>query len=93
MPLLMVQGDLDMSTPFENALEQLATSSNAHLIRVNGGTHAAIHQVYQQDTGFMKHLLSFLDADFGKQTVASLGLPEEIALPPIEFAPMSTESK
>lgn len=88
LPVLMVHGDLDMSTPFENAKEQMALSSNAHLIRIHGGTHAAIMQIAKHDPGFQNHVVRLLDADFSNHTVASLRLPEELALPPIEFAAM-----
>ncbi|WP_197454544.1 alpha/beta hydrolase [Stieleria varia] len=88
LPVLMVQGDLDMSTPFENAKEQMEFSSNAHLIRIHGGTHAAIMQIAKHDPSFHDHVMRFLDADFSNQTIASLKLPDELKLPPIEFAAM-----
>ncbi len=88
LPVLMVQGDLDMSTPFENAREQLEESSNGHLIRVRGGTHAAMMQIGKHDSNFRDYVMRFLNADFSQQTVASLDLPDELTLPPIEFAAM-----
>ena len=36
IPVLMVHGDLDLSTPIENALELLPNLTNGHLIRVVG---------------------------------------------------------
>ncbi len=43
IPVLLIQGDLDFSTPFENAIAQAKFLPNSHLIRIKGGTHAATY--------------------------------------------------
>ena len=92
IPMLLVHGDFDLSTPIENAEEQLALSKNAHLIRVHGGTHGAFDQIADHDKQFRSYVASFLNADFGPggQSLASLELPSELSLPPIEFNGMTT---
>ena len=88
LPILMAHGDFDLSTPIENAEEQMKDLTNAHLIRIHGGTHGAIPQIMNHDEQFVSHLVRFLEADLTEQSVASLKLPTEISLPPLEFAPM-----
>ncbi|MEM8680056.1 MAG: alpha/beta hydrolase [Planctomycetota bacterium] len=92
-PILLVHGDLDLSTPIENAEAALETLSNAHLIRVPGGTHGAFDQLSRDSEAFRKILREFLAADFQEdQRVESLGLPAEMPLEPLQFAPQGDPS-
>ena len=87
IPVLMVQGDLDLSTPLENAQELLEYLPNGHLIRVNGGTHGAVGEIARTDPEFVKHLFLFMNSDFEKTDTRTLfeQLPNTVDLPPLEF--------
>ena len=89
VPILMVHGDLDMSTPIENAEVALQLCKNAHLIRVAGGTHRAFDQIREADANFQRDVFKFLNADFTEvQKVKSLGLPSLKVLPELQFEPL-----
>lgn len=47
-PVLIVHGDRDLSTPIENAREVAATLDNAHLVKVIGGGHGALYNLYNR---------------------------------------------
>lgn len=87
-PLLMVHGDLDLSTPIENAEELLKFFPNGKLIRVRGGTHAATIQANSADKNFVNYLTRFLEA----KDPSSVALPDSIQLPPLKFAPLARPS-
>ena len=89
IPTLMVQGDWDLSTPYENAEYQLEHLTNGHLIRVKRGTHGAIPQIHDHDKTFWPALQKFLDADLTAKSVAELELPKHFELPAPKFEPMS----
>ena len=59
----MVHGDLDLSTPIENAEEQLQSLPNGHLVRIHGGTHGAFGEISRHDKSFMGLVEMFLNAD------------------------------
>jgi pimeloyl-ACP methyl ester carboxylesterase len=92
IPMLLVHGDFDLSTPIENAEELLSLSKNAHLIRITGGTHGAFDQIADHDAEFLSVIARFLDANLesGDQTFKSLGLPTELNLPPLQFRGIQT---
>jgi hypothetical protein len=75
VPVLMIQGDLDRSTPIENARhihEELPTS---HLLHVENGTHMAIREVRQFHPELTKQVREFLQSgSFGE-------LPPHVTLP------------
>lgn len=79
VPVLMIQGDLDRSTPIENARhvhEELPTS---HLLHVENGTHLAIREVRQFHPEVTTQVRSFLQTGrFGE-------LPAQVTLPPPDF--------
>jgi len=87
IPVLMVQGDLDFSTPLENALELLPFLSNGHLLIVRDGTHSAFRELTQLKPEVMKQVLSFVDEDFESSDPKSYfsTLPTTVELPPLTF--------
>ena len=87
VPVLMVHGDLDLSTPIENALAAIEYLPNGHLIRVEGGTHAAIREIVAEDADFMKRVYAFMDADFERVEPQSVfkDLPTTVQLSPLRF--------
>ena len=91
IPVLLIHGDLDLSTPFENAEAALPTLKNGHLIKIVGGTHGAFDQIDRQDPKFRDLIKRFLDADFDADglTVESLDFPAELSLTPLDFTPLS----
>ena len=92
IPILLVNGDMDLSTPIENAEEAMQTLANAHLIRIKGGTHGAFKQAGRTNAEFLKAVDKFMSADFESRKVADLGLPDVLQLPPLEFKPASAPS-
>ena len=90
-PMLFVHGDFDLSTPIENAEEQLALSPNARLIRITGGTHGAFDQIAGHDKDFLGVVTRFLEADLDRpEQIHALDFPHKLDLPPLEFQGMST---
>jgi len=85
VPVLMIQGDLDRSTPIENARaihEELPTS---HLLHVENGTHLAIREARRFHPQVQAQVLAFLKTgSFG-------ALPDRVTLPAPDFeAPSET---
>lgn len=64
LPILFVQGDMDLSTPIENAIEAMETLSNCHMIRIKRGTHGAIKQIGRHDPAYFDHLQKFAPRGF-----------------------------
>ena len=85
----MIMGDMDRLTPFENATDQLGDFSNAHLLRIGGGTHGAFGEISKRDPEFMDLVVKFLDADFSKQSVSDLEIPARLDLPKLQLKPMT----
>jgi pimeloyl-ACP methyl ester carboxylesterase len=48
VPVLIVHGDRDLSTPIENAREVAAALGNARLVEVVGGGHGALYNLYNR---------------------------------------------
>ncbi|MEL7498979.1 MAG: alpha/beta hydrolase [Planctomycetota bacterium] len=91
VPILMIQGDYDLKTPFENAEELLSDVSYGHLIRVHGGTHSAVDEVKRHDDQFMSKIELFLNSDLSDaEKIKSLysKLPKKYHLPKLEFESM-----
>ncbi|MEO0471389.1 MAG: alpha/beta hydrolase [Bacteroidota bacterium] len=85
VPILMLHGNLDRSTPLENALSLQAYFPYHHLLQVKGGTHAAKWQLAFANPDLMRKLWSFLDGE-GKDMPKDL--PTTFSLPAIEFLPI-----
>ena len=79
VPVLMIQGDLDRSTPVENALHIDEVLPNSHLLYVENGTHMAIRELRQFCPEVTAEVLEFL------KTGSFEGLPVRVALPPPDF--------
>lgn len=79
VPVLMIQGDLDRSTPIENARHIHEVLPTSHLLHVENGTHLAIREVRQFHPEVTGQVRSFLQTgDFGD-------LPAHVTLPPPDF--------
>jgi pimeloyl-ACP methyl ester carboxylesterase len=89
IPVLLLNGDTDWSTPLENAIHARGYLRQGHLVTVQGGTHCTendelpelLPQVAQQVFGFV-------DADFSRSSPKKFfaTLPRTVTYPPIEFA-------
>ncbi len=78
IPILLIHGTWDLSTPLENAEEIAASLQNGHLIKVLGGTHDALYDLFEHWPPVYDLLESFL---LGKKTT----VPREVNLPDVIF--------
>ncbi len=91
VPVLLVQGDYDWSTPFENATHLQRHLRQGHLVRVRGGRHCTesnkgeLPDQYPEETAL---LYGFFSAQWEDGDARSYfeTLPEEVVLKPIDFA-------
>ena len=91
----MVQGDLDLSTPIENAEEQLRWLPNGHLVRIHGGTHGAFGEISRHDKNFMSLIEMFLNANLDtEESIKEIygKIPTSFSLPPLKFESLSDPS-
>lgn len=79
IPTVIAQGDYDVSTPIENALELAPYFTNGRLIVVRGGSHPALDDAMDASAEFSRAILAF--ARTGEMTA----LPTEVRLPPIDW--------
>jgi pimeloyl-ACP methyl ester carboxylesterase len=79
IPLLLVHGDWDTSTPIDNSLELLPYFRNGHLIRVHRGGHDGAMYLLRNAPEARQAVLAFL------QSGATANLPGEVELPPPTF--------
>jgi pimeloyl-ACP methyl ester carboxylesterase len=79
VPTAIVQGDRDMSTPYENALELAPHFRRGKLVTVIGGSHGALREAIEADSAFARAIWTFV------RTGNLSGLPDSVALPPVEW--------
>ncbi|MGK6320332.1 alpha/beta fold hydrolase [Sphingomonas sp. DT-204] len=89
VPVVLLQGDVDMQTPYENAVHQAQFLRNGVMIRAINGTHHVEYEVETHDPVLSEKLERFVDLDLQpnpdvKALLASF--PKEITLP-VEFEP------
>lgn len=79
VPTAIVQGDRDMSTPYENALELAPHFSRGKLVTVVGGSHGALREALEADSAFASAIWAFVrDGRLDP-------LPDSVTLPPVEW--------
>lgn len=78
IPILLVHGTWDTSTPIENAYDILPTLKNGHLITVIEGTHGALRQLYKYNPSFPEMVVNFIKGN-------KVDFPDKLELPAIEF--------
>lgn len=95
IPLVILQGDLDLSTPMESAYYlQEIFEENMHLITINKAPHG-MKQKIMLDEDISQPLYDFMNADFSKTSFEEFKktLPSEYdALPEIEFTEIGGKS-
>lgn len=79
IPAVLVHGNWDTSTPFENALELAPHFTNGKLVVVKGGTHGALREALEASESFRDALMRFVASGDAS------ALPDEVELPPIEW--------
>lgn len=78
VPVLLIHGDRDLSTPIENAMEVAKHLENGHLIKVIGGTHGCLYELFEEWPPIYEILEDYL---LGR----SRDMPKEIQLPDLQF--------
>lgn len=79
IPLLMVHGDWDASTPIDNMLEQLPHFANGHGLIVHRGGHDGAFYLLREQPQVKEAVYRFL------RTGRMEGLPAEVTLPAPRF--------
>lgn len=95
IPILMLQGDLDMSTPLENAIFLNDLMPNSLLIKVKRGGHSRKLKLVQDDPELAAALYNFMNVDFGKTSFEEFKktLPEVYEkVPALEFLAIGGKS-
>lgn len=92
VPVLLVNGDLDWSTPVENARHASRFLARGHYVEVEGGTHCGetVDMVNEQPRQ-MEQLYEFVDADFEHSTPEAYfaKLPDKVAYSKLTFTPLT----
>lgn len=78
VPILLIHGNWDTSTPIENAYDILPSLKNGHLIEVERGTHNVLHECYRLVEGFPELIVKFITGE-------KVDFPNNIELPQIEY--------
>jgi pimeloyl-ACP methyl ester carboxylesterase len=79
VPTAIVQGDRDMSTPYENALELAPHFKRGKLVTIVGGSHGALREALDADSAFAAAIWTFIRS-------GNLGvLPDTVRLPPVKW--------
>lgn len=87
VPVVLLQGDVDFSTPLENALHAQKFLRNGRVVVVEGGgTHSVQQEVYKLMPEVRSALQRFLTLDLDPMPPDLFaGLPERVKLPPPAF--------
>ncbi len=93
-PILMIQGELDLSTPFANALFLNNFLEKGHLVSVLGGTHDAKRELVLNDKKVAAELIEFMNLDFNTLDFEqwSAKMPTSIELPRLNFSQIKGKS-
>lgn len=95
VPVLLLNGTLDWSTPVENARHAKNFLKQGHLIEVVGGTHCDEGVVMARDLPEdLERINGFIDADFESTPPAKFfaTLPDVVSYPAVTFARPSARS-
>lgn len=79
IPTVIAQGDYDVSTPVENAIELAPYFKKGRLIIVHGGSHPALDDAMDASQDFARAILAFA------RTGDTTALPPDVQLPPVEW--------
>ena len=79
VPTLLVQGNWDTSTPYENAVEVQSMFRNHRFIHIEGGSHGAMREAREQASGFDDSLKTWWKAGRFDH------IPERVMLPALDW--------
>ena len=79
VPTVIVHGNWDVNTPYENALELVPHFTQSMFVTVNGGSHGALREALDANAAFREALMSFM------RTGDMSGLPDRVDLPPVHW--------
>lgn len=90
-PMVVLQGDVDLSTPMENALDQKPYLPKGKVVVIRRATHDVKEEIWKSDLigdngKFFEQIMSFLTDD--KATGAPQALPDSVALSSFHFLPL-----
>ena len=87
IPIILIQGDMDLSTPYENAVFLMDYLENGHLITVKRGFHNAKRAFLFKDLTLFDQVYSFMNQDFEKTNFTDFKktLPSIIEMPEFNF--------
>ncbi|MEM9051060.1 MAG: alpha/beta hydrolase [Bacteroidota bacterium] len=87
IPVLLIQGDMDMSTPYENATFLMEYLDNGHLLTVKRGFHNAKRALIFEDRELATELYEFMNVDFEKTPFGEWksSVPGIYEMPAFEF--------
>lgn len=94
IPMVLIQGDMDMSTPYENALFLTQHLNNGYLLTVKRGFHNAKRALIFADSSLTNRIYEFMNVDFSKQSFQDFksSLPTQYELPEFTFWAITGES-
>jgi pimeloyl-ACP methyl ester carboxylesterase len=79
-PVLFVQGDWDLQTPVENAMEAVQSFPNGRLLLVERGEHSSREPIARTNPKTFEAMMEFL------RTGNMQNVPDRVTLPPQSFA-------
>ncbi|MEM7355020.1 MAG: alpha/beta fold hydrolase [Acidobacteriota bacterium] len=79
VPTVLVQGNWDTGTPYENAVELRTYFENHHFVHVEGGSHGALREAIEEVEGFQDAMDHWLTTGELEQ------IPESVELPPFQW--------
>jgi len=79
VPALLINGDWDTSTPYENAQEVRSYFQNHRFVHVRGGSHGAFREAREDVDGFREQVYQWLE------TGSYTHIPETVTLPPMQW--------
>jgi pimeloyl-ACP methyl ester carboxylesterase len=94
IPMILIHGDMDMSTPHGNATELMEYLENGHLISVKRGFHNAKRALIFKDSLLIDKVYGFMNLDFEQDSFQDFSetIPSEYELPAFKFWPIDGES-
>ncbi len=94
IPLLLIQGDMDLSTPYDNATFLMETLNKGHLLTIKRGFHNAKRALIFANRELTDSVYEFMNIDFEHTEFEAFKkqLPKEFTLPEFQFWPIQGES-
>ncbi len=86
IPILIIHGNWDTSTPIENAYDIMPTLTNGRLIEVETGTHNVLYECYRLVPDFSKMIANYITGN-------QVNFPKTIKLPKIQFPQVVSQAQ